>query len=173
MKSPTTYSEWANLLDQFGNGNDHVLEDMTNGSFIIDAGVANRFYSKAEETYKLRKQNWLDKFQRAFQFQNLKSEDDFEIALRNGKQNLITLNKFISIKSFPEDLQKTFKNDLDDFIAEIRNSLQKNNSNRNEKITILLKSFQLNLNVPEQEISPKELSKNNTIISPTGRKIIF
>lgn len=173
MKGPTTYSEWSTILNLFGNGNDDVLEEMIHGSFTIDAGVANRFYNKVEETYKKRKQNWLAKFQKAFQLQSLKSEDDFEIALRNGKQNLIVLNKFISVKSFPEDLQKTFKKDLEDFISEIRNSLKKNNSNRNEKIAILLNSFQLNMDIQEQERNQKELPKNNTVIAPLGRKIIF
>jgi len=170
MKAPTTYSEWTNLLIQFGNGNDSILDQLNSGSFLIDASTANRFYSKVEEVYKKRKQNWLDKFQKSFQLQSLKTEDDFEIALRNGKQNLIVLHHFININGFPEDLKKMLQKDLEDFVTEIRTSLKKNNSkiSGSEKIQVLLNSFQLN--TTSTEIKKESF---NEIIAPTGRKIIF
>lgn len=171
---PTTYSEWINLLNQFANGDDSVLDQLNNGTFLIDAGTANRFYSKVEEVYKKRKQSWLDKFQRSFQLQNLKTEDDFEIALRNGKQNLILLNQFIHISGFPEDLKKTFQKDLEDFVIEIRTSLKKSNSTSSkgsEKIQILLNSFQINMISTEIKIDKKD--NINEITASIGRKIIF
>jgi len=171
---PTTYSEWINLLNQFANGDDSVLDQLNNGTFLIDAGTANRFYSKVEEVYKKRKQSWLDKFQRSFQLQNLKTEDDFEIALRNGKQNLILLNQFIHISGFPEDLKKTFQKDLEDFVIEIRTSSKKSNSTSSkgsEKIQILLNSFQINMISTEIKIDKKD-NINETTAS-IGRKIIF
>ncbi|SFD12658.1 hypothetical protein [Flavobacterium phragmitis] len=175
-KPPTTYSEWVTLLHQFGDGNNSVLDNMNLGTFIIDSGTANRFYTKTEEVYKKRKQNWLDKFQRYFELQNLKTEDDFEIALRNGKQNLNALSDFVKIKSFPDALKKTLQKDLEDFITEIRTSLKKNNSKntaRNEKILILLNSFQLNVKSNENEINSEKQSSTNNTTTPTGRKIIF
>ncbi|MCZ2356764.1 MAG: hypothetical protein LC115_08785 [Bacteroidia bacterium] len=66
MAAPTTYSEWTNLLNKFGNGDDTALEELSKGSFTVDAGTASRFYSRVEEVYKKRKQSWLDKFQRSF-----------------------------------------------------------------------------------------------------------
>ena len=107
MTVPTTYSEWTNLLDKFGDGDDTALEELSKGSFLVDAGTASRFYLRVENVYKKRKQNWLEKFQRSFQFQNFKTEDDFEIALRNGKQNLSSLSKFALLKGFPDDLRKS------------------------------------------------------------------
>lgn len=175
MKGPVTYSEWINLLNKFGDGNDSALEELNLGTFIIDAGTANRFYTRVEEIYKKRKQNWLDKFHRFFDLQSLKTEDDFEIALRNGKQNLLVLKNFISLKGFPEDLQKTLKEDLESFITEIRASLKTNNtksSGRNEKIAILLNSFQFTSSF-EEETNSTFFSKDNTIIAPINRKIIF
>lgn len=173
MEGPTTYLQWAKLLDQFGNGDDSVLEQLNKGSFIIDAGTATRFYIKVEGVYKKRKQNWLDKFQRSFQLQNFRTDEDFEIALRNGKQNLFILNKFTNLNGFPIDLKKTLKRDLEDFIAEIKTSLKNNNSKISkgrEKILILLKSFELNTFPDEIKSIP---DNNNEIIAPTGRKIIF
>jgi hypothetical protein len=177
MAVPITYSEWTNLLDKFGDGDDSALEELSIGSFIVDAGTASRFYSRVEEVYKKRKQSWLDKFQRSFQLQNFKTEDDFEIALRNGKQNLSSLSKFVLLKGLPEDLQKTLKKDLEDFVAEIKKSLKDNVSkisSGREKMLILLSTFGLN-DIPEEIKTDKKNSKQNTneIIPPTGRKIIF
>lgn len=177
MAAPTTYSEWANLLDKFGDGDDTALEELSKGSFTVDAGTASRFYSRVEEVYKKRKQNWLDKFQRSFQMQNFKSEDDFEIALRNGKQNLYPLSKFVVLKGLPEDLRKTLKKDIEDFVAEIKKSLKDNVSkisSGREKMLILLNTFGLN-DIPEEIKTDKKNNKQNTneIIPPTGRKIIF
>lgn len=170
---PTTYSAWTMLLDQFGDGDDSVLEELNNGTFIIDAGTATRFYIKVEEAYKKRKQSWLDKFQFSFQLQNFKTEDDFEIALRNGKQNLSPLSKFVAIESLPDDLKKALKKDLEDFVNEIKTSLKKNNSSISkgrEKMLILLNSFDLNSTSQEILMNTKN---TNEIIASTGRKIIF
>ena len=177
MPVPTTYSEWANLLDKFGDGDDTALEELSKGSFLVDAGTASRFYLRVENVYKKRKQNWLEKFQRSFQFQNFKTEDDFEIALRNGKQNLSSLSKFALLKGLPDDLRKTLNKDLEDFVAEIKKSLKDNVckiSSGREKMLILLNTFGLN-EIPEEIIIGKNNDKQNTsnINSPTGRKIIF
>ncbi len=177
MAAPTTYLEWTNLLDKFGNGDDTALEELAKGSFTVDSGTASRFYSRVEEVYKKRKQNWIHKFQRSFQLQNFKSEDDFEIALRNGKQNLYPLSKFAVLKGLPEDLRKTLKKDLEDFVAEIKKSLKDNVSkisSGREKMLILLNTFGLN-DIPEEIKTDKKNIKKNTneIIPPTGRNIIF
>lgn len=175
--SPTTYSAWTKLLDQFSDGDDSVLEELNNGTFIIDAGTATRFYIKVEEAYKKRKQAWLDKFQFSFQFQNFKTVDDFEIALRDGKQNLSPLSKFVSIKGLPDDLKKALKKDLEDFANEIKTSLKKNNSTISkgrEKMLILLNSFDLNSTSEKILMNTKSYTKStNEIIASTGRKIIF
>jgi len=176
MKGPTTYSEWTILLDKFGSGDDSVVEELSNGSFIVDSGTATRFYTKIEEVYKKRKQNWLDKFQRSFQLQNFKTEDDFEIALRNGKQNLSPLSKFVLLKGLPEDLKRTLKKDLEDFVIEIKTSL-KNNASKiskgREKMLILLNTFEISV-ISEEIIDVKNSNQNtNEIIASTSRKIIF
>ena len=177
MASPTTYSEWSNLLDKFGDGDDMSLEELSKGSFTVDAGTASRFYSRVEEVYKKRKQNWLDKFQRSFQLQNFKTEDDFEIALRNGKQNLRSLSKFVVLKGLPDDLQKTLQNDLEDFVTEIKKSLKDNVSkisSGREKILILLNTFGINEIIEEIKTENKKNIQNTSeIYSPMGRKIIF
>ncbi|HRE64634.1 MAG TPA: hypothetical protein PKU77_12635 [Ferruginibacter sp.] len=177
MTAPTTYSDWAAVLERFGNGDDTVFEEMNAGNFTLDAGTAQRFYSRVEEVYKKRKQNWLDKFQRSFQMQNIRTDDDFGIALRNGKQNLLPLSKFVSAKGLPEDLRKTLQKDLDDFVAEIKKSLKDNvskTSNGREKMLVMLNTFGLPEIKQEEPIQKKASNKNESnTIPPTGRKIIF
>lgn len=177
MAVPSTYSEWSCLLDKFANGDNTALEDLSEGYFIVDAGTALRFYSRVEDVYKKRKQDWLDRFDRSFQLQNFKSENDFEIILRNGKQNLSPLSKFVALKGLPEDLKLALKKDLDDFVAEIKKSLKDNVSkisNGREKVLILLSTFGLNDVSIENKAKEKSNEQNtNEIITPTGRKIIF
>lgn len=177
MKALTTYSEWTILLNKFGNGDDTAIEELNKGYFIIDAGTATRFYAKVEEVYKKRKQNWLDKFQRSFHFQNFKTEDDFEIALRNGKQNLSPLIQFVVLKGFPDDLKKTLKKDLEDFVIEIRTSLKDSTSKISrgrEKMLILLNAFEITIILEDYKTDVNnEFQNTNKIIAPTGRKIIF
>lgn len=177
MVSPTTYSEWVNLLDRFGSGDDTSLEELNKASFTVDAGTASRFYARVEEVYRKRKQNWLDKFQRSFQLQNLKNEEDFEIVLRNCKQNFSPLIKFISLNGLPNDIKNTLKKDLEDFVSEIKKSLKDNisrSSSGREKMLILLNNFGLH-KVPEEIKTNNQINRENTnqIIPPTGRKIIF
>lgn len=178
MAGPTTYSEWADLLDRFSEGNDAVLEELGKGSFIVDAGTASRFYARVEEAYKKRKQNWLDRFQRSLQLQRFKTEDDFEIALRNGKQHLSPLGRFVKLEGLPEALRKTLRKDLEDFVAEIKKSLRDNvskNSSGREKLLLLLNTFGLN-DVPSEEIKTDQKNSRqdiNELLPPTGRKILF
>jgi hypothetical protein len=175
MKSPTTYSEWINLLDRFGNGDDTILPILIDGKFELDAGTATRFYFKVEEAYKKRKLIWLDKFQRLFNFQNFRKDEEFEIALRNGKQNLNPLINYVTLKSFPEDLSKTLKKDLNDFVTEIKKSLKENvskNSRGREKTLIMLNSFDI-FSINNETSCQNNLTNMNLTATNSGRKIIF
>lgn len=174
MKKPVTYADWVEVFERFGNGNDGVFEEMDAGSFELDAGTAQRFYTKAEEAYKKRKQNWLENFHRSFQTQNIKSADDFGIILLTGKKNLTPLLKFSNSKGLPEDLKNFLKKDLAEFVAEIKKSLKENISktdNSKEKMLININSFSLT-EIAEQS-QPPVSSKNNEESTPTMRKIIF
>lgn len=173
----TTYSDWADILDRFEKEDDTVFEDMNAGSFVLCAGTAQRFCSRVEEVYKKRKQSWLDKFQRSCQMQNFKTEDDFGIALKNGKQNLLPLSKFVTSKGLPDELKKTLHKDLEDFVAEIRKSLKDNISKINkdaEKMLLMLNTFTMIENPQEASFPKKKKNQNdNNLIPPTGRKIIL
>lgn len=174
MNVPITYSEWTVVLERFANNDDTTLSAINDGRFVLDAGTAQRFYTKVEEAYKKRKQNWLEKFQRSFQMQNIRTDDDFGIALRNGKQNLLPLAKFVAANGLPDDLKKVLQKDLTDFVAEIKKSLQDNTSKTNndrEKMLILIQTFGLPEIQPEKQTPEKEETIHVTPAS--GRKILF
>lgn len=177
MGTPKTYSDWVVLLERFGNGDETVLDEMNTGHFVLDAGTAQRFYLRVEDAYKKRKQDWLNKFQKSFQIQNIRTDDDFATTLWNGKQGLVPLLKFISAKGFPDDLRNTLLKDLIDFISEIKQSLKNRvpkTGNSSERLLAILNTFkmpEIMQEPPAQKIVGTNSSKNIPVVP--GRKIIF
>jgi hypothetical protein len=176
MASPITYSEWVSILERFGAGDDTIFEDINGGSFVLDAGTASRFYKKVDEVYKKRKQHWLEKFQRNFKIKSINSVDDFAIALREGKQNLTPLKKFVSSNGIPDDLRNTLQKDLSNFVLEVKNSLKdnitKDNNNREKIILIVNSSFLEEMSINEDS-QKNQNNTCNTTFQINGRKIIF
>lgn len=177
MAGPTTYADWVAMLDRFGKGDDTLLEQMSAGSFSLDAGTAQRFYTRVEEAYKKRKQCWLERFQRSFQISAVKTDEEFEAVLRDGKQNLFPLVRFVAVKAFPEDLAKTLREDLVAFVTEIRESMKAKASKSGtgkDKLILILSKFVLPELNPEQLSPSIRLNQKENSIPPTnGRKIIF
>ncbi len=179
MAVTRTYSEWMLMFERFGNGDDTVFDEMDSSEFTMDAGTAQRFCSRAEEAYKKRKQNWIDKFQRSFGLQKLTRTDDFGMVLRDGKQNLMPLVKFVASNGLPEALRKTLHDDLSSSIAEIRRGLKDNimksrDRNRNDTEKMLMMVGTLDLIAPTPQSSATNgIAADNAITPATGRKIIF
>lgn len=176
MAGPVTYLEWTEKLQRFGKGDDSVLSELEEGTFDIDAGTVYRFYNKVHETYVERKKLWVDKINRIFQVQYIKTENDISIVLQNAKGNLQPIAKFIRLKAFPEELQKTLKKDFEDFVSSIRKNMKEpiSKSNKNyEKIILLINSF----NFYETEIKTDSVSKSQknskTEEISNNRRIIF
>jgi hypothetical protein len=144
VTGPSTYFEWTNILKQFAMGDDSVLSDLERGSFAVDAGTVYRFYRKAQETYVERKKEWIDKFNRLFQIQYIKTESDISIVLQNAKANLQPIAKFIRLSAFPTDLQDTLKKDFEGFVAEVRKNIRESvtkNQPSNERILLIVNTF--------------------------------
>jgi len=176
VSTPNTYSEWVTLLDSFSEGDDTSISSLECGSFVVDAGTATRFYNRVEETYKKRKKRWLDNFQKSFEFSNIKRIDDFEIALRNGKQNLLPIYRFVNLPGLPDDIKKVLGKDLVDFVTEIKNTLKNNVSkvnNERDKMMIMLSSFELHVILPKSTDSSIKTLNNQGTEPGNGRKILF
>lgn len=168
MKSPVTYADWVDLFYRFGKG-ECVLDEMNSGHFSLDAGTADRFYTRAEEAYKARKKLWLDQFQRNFNLQNVRTIEELEFLLQNNKKTLSVLAKFAHSKGLPNELRENFTKDftgfVNDFKKNLKDSTPKDNQER-EKMLMIINSFSIEV----QNQSVKEISDPNL---STGRKIIF
>lgn len=170
MKSPVTYADWVDIFVRFGKGED-VFEEMSSGHFDLDAGVAERFYAKAEEAYKTRKKMWMDNFQRSFKIQDIKTVEEMEFILQNNKKTLSALSKFIHSKGLPKEIKETFEKDFVGFVGEFKNNLKDNvqrDNKEREKMLMTINSF--SINEPQQNLS---IDKGQDSNSSTGKKIIF
>jgi hypothetical protein len=174
MPSPTTYFEWCGLLERFARGDDAVLSDLEQGSFVVDAGTVYRFYNQVQEAYVERKKQWADKFNRSFQVQAIRTENDIALVLRNAKANLQPIARLIGLAAFPQDLRETLKKDFDGFVTEtkknIRESVRKNHPG-NEKILFVVNTFDFfGLRSPD---SSPENPGSHSETAPNKRKILF
>ncbi|MGK6343303.1 hypothetical protein ACMGDK_13760 [Chryseobacterium sp. DT-3] len=170
MKSPVTYADWADIFDRFGKGED-VLDEMNSGHFRLDAGTAERFYTRAEEAYKARKKIWLDQYQRNFNLQHIKTIEELEFLLQNNKKTLAVLAKFIYSKGLPTELRENFSKDFTGFVNDLKKNLKNNtpkDSQEREKLLMVINSF--SICEFQQNQSFEEIPNPN---SSTGRKIIF
>lgn len=179
MAAARTYAEWIQLFDRFGNGDDTVFDDLNSSEFIMDSDIAQRFSLRADEAYKKRKQIWKDRFYRSGGFLKLTKTDDFAMVIRDGKQNLLPLVKFVTSKGLPEAVRQTLHNDLSSSIAEIRRSLKDNitksrdrNRNDTEKMLLMVSTLDWVALAPLNN-EPAGKESNNTCTPVTGRKIIF
>jgi hypothetical protein len=176
MTVPNTYFEWADKLEQFARGDDSVLSELQQGTFAVDAGTVYRFYNKAQEAYVERKKRWLDKFNRLFQVQYVKTENDISIVLQDAKTNLQPIAKFIQIKAFPDDLRETLKRDFEGFVAEIRKNIRESvikKQPRNEKMLLVVNTFNFFDTATEACVSEKSSTESTSSKTPSKRRILF
>ena len=175
MSYPSTYFDWSNKLEQFAAGDDSILFELEKGSFIVDAGTVYRFYNKVQETYVERKKKWIDKFNRLFQIQYVRTENDISIILQNAKGNLGPIAKFIRLSAFPDDLKETLKKDFDGFLAEIRKNVRESISKsqpRNDKMLLIVNNFNFfDSNLGSDKAA--NLSTDSSTESINKRRILF
>ena len=116
-----TYFEWFKCLEKFSNGDDSQLDSILHGIFDVNSGTYMNFYKKVVETYKKRKEKWLEKFQSPLY--HAKTQNEVAIYLRNAKMNLEVIHAFIHAEAFPSNLRKTLKDDIEFFVSEIKQTL--------------------------------------------------
>ncbi len=176
MPSPTTYFEWFQLLERYARGDDGVLTDLEQGSFVVDSGTVYRFYNKVQEAYVERKKQWLDRFNRSFQVQSIRTESDISIVLRNAKSYLQPIARLIKLSAFPKDLQDTLKKDFDGFVADVRKNIKESvtkNQPGNEKMLFIVNTFdfyETSFQGPPSENSPSDQAPG---VTQNKRRILF
>jgi len=175
MNAPKTYFEWKNILDQFSCGDDSVLPIMHEGEMKMDAGTAMRFANLVDQTYRKRKQIWVDKFNGLFKSQIIKNSSGFGVILNQTKGNLRLLIQFTQLAPFSTDLKKMLAEDLENYIQQIKKSIKDDlYKNRTSEMNSLLIIFD-NLDVNKISIVNKS---QDTVSAPDSnlpgkRRIIF
>lgn len=171
MKAPATYFEWKEISEKFSKGEDSLIPLMNEGAVTLDAGTAERFMMLFEETYKKRKQLWMDKFKNVSQNHNIRAASDFTVVVAQAKNSLKSLILYTELKPFNNDLKKVLKDDLKSFIEEVKKSLKENAmKDRTNQMNTLLLAFN-NLEV-EKVSAPAPAPQQENFI-PNKKKIIF
>lgn len=171
MKAPTTYFEWKELLDKFSRGEENVIHLMNEGTVTLDAGTAGRFMILFEDTYKKRKQLWMDKFKYLSQSQNIRSSSDFSVVISQAKAGLKNLVLYTELKPFTNELRKVLKDDLKSFVEEVKKSLKENAMrDRTNQVNSLLLAFD---NLDIEKISAPVPNPQQENFVPNKKKIIF
>jgi len=176
MTIPNTYFEWADKLEQFARGDDSVLSELQQGTFAVDAGTVYRFYNKAQEAYVERKKRWLDKFNRLFQVQYVKTENDISIVLQDAKTNLQPIAKFIQIKAFPDDLRNNLKKDFHGFVTEVRKNIKESimrSQPHNEKMLLIINNFNFFESDVQAVVPNKSIAEPPSAETTNKRRILF
>jgi hypothetical protein len=176
MPSPTTYFDWSQLLERYARGEDAVLSELEGGSFVVDSGTVYRFYNKVQEAYVERKKQWMDKFNRSFQVQSIRTESDMSIVLRNAKSYLQPIARLIKLSAFPKDLQDTLKKDFDGFVTDVRKNIKesvKKNQPGNERMLFIVNTFDFYENSFQSPLSQNSLSDSAQGTTPNKKRILF
>ncbi|MFA8434083.1 MAG: hypothetical protein ACEPOZ_06160 [Marinifilaceae bacterium] len=146
MPVPTTYLEWSELLDQFGKGDNTALDDLNNGNYACDSVIGWRFCTRVYEAFNNRIKIWLDKFESSFHLRNFRSFEDYDALLKDAKQNLTPLFRFIELEGLPKEIRSALRNEFQEFLTEFKKSMIKNvpkESNNKERILFLLNAFSI------------------------------
>lgn len=176
MTAPSTYYEWSLLLERFGLGDDSVTFDLQRGTFTFDSGTVYRFYNNVQDAYTERKKRWIDKFNRLFQIQKFRTENDISMILQDAKFYLQPIVKFIRIDAFPKDLRDVLKKDFDEFVNDIRKNIKDSimrNHPHNEKMILIVNSFKFFESEVQIDSSNNSNGASNSVETINKRKIIF
>lgn len=177
MEGLTTYAGWVKALEKFSTGDDTVIFLMESGSFVLDAGVAQRFYTSVEKVYRLRKEQWLNKLNQNLQAQSVGPVRELVLTVDNAKTNLRPLIRFAQARGLPAELRLVLEKDLLAFVAEVKESLIKNIPKGHPHREAMLLTLQ-NFNLPHNYgmVSESQPVQSRTVPVSTslpGRKIIF
>jgi hypothetical protein len=121
---PRVYAEWLPLLDQFREGDDAVLEAMRAGTIEWTNVVAERWTSHIAGALTAR----LQAVSRQLQVGLDRSRGDvFAIskAMIGARRSLVSLRLLATLPCAPENVQKHLVSELDRFVTQTQETLEK------------------------------------------------
>jgi hypothetical protein len=124
MNPPRTYAEWLPLLDQFGAGDDSVLEIMRGGTLEWTNVVAERWTRQVADSLTTRLQSLSKQLQTSL---DRARGDHFAIsnALLLARRGLSPLRALVSLQALPPDLRNHLTSEVDRWATETQKSLER------------------------------------------------
>lgn len=124
MNTPRTYAEWLPLLDRFRSGDDSDIQTMQNGSIEWTNVVAERWTRQVADALAARLQALSTNLQTGL---NRARGDYFAVSngLLAARRGLAPLRSFVALPCFPEMVRSHLASELDRWVTQTQNSLEK------------------------------------------------
>jgi hypothetical protein len=172
---PRVYAEWLVLLDRFRDGDDSVLSMMHQGTIEWTNVVAERWTFRVADTLNAR----LSALSRKLQMGLDRSRGDvFAIsrAMIDARRSLAPLRTLASLPCTPEDVRKHLETELERFIRQTQETLERGARDIRSDNGLVLKALRdnpltaaLNPGIPRVPISSESSDRTPT----RGRRIII
>ena len=140
--NPTTYSEWAEVLEMFKGGQqtDQVIEQMKMGKIEWQTGVAERFMKRLNEAIDERLQRATKQFQLNFS-RSGNSEREILQSLMTLRKELLSIQSAVNLPALPEDTRQQLIDVIKEQRQQIQQSLEETaKSDRTGKLSSLVRN---------------------------------
>ena len=175
MNGPRTYAEWLTLLDPFRSGDDSGLKAMQNGSIEWTNIVAERWTRQVCEALTARLQALSKQLQTGLD-RARGDASGISNALLGARRALGPLRAFVSLPCLPEGVRNHLEAELNRWITETQNSLERHAAQVRHDQGRLLKTIRDHPlgAVSVNRSSPPDAGSNQDPIPPVrGRRIIL
>lgn len=146
IRPPTTYAEWAKILDMLKNREDDsaVLQAMLCGTVEWQSGVAERFSKKLIDTVNYRMNSATDKFQKEMS-RSRGQERAIVQALLALRKELSFLARAINLPALPEKDRQHYYQLVLSQANSIQNSLEDSaKTDRTGKLASIVRNNRVN-----------------------------
>lgn len=125
MNSPSTYSEWVDVLEAFLDGEREVaaLKAMSNGSFQWTSGAAQHLSRRVVDTINQRLQTIQQQLSKELEFA-AGQESAIVKALLHARQRLANINELLQIDVFQEQISSSLSENLHETVKQLQSSLE-------------------------------------------------
>lgn len=164
---PTTYAEWAVLLDNFGAGDDEAILAMAAGHLEGGSGVTERWVKRITDCQNHRLTR-LDG-QLASMLSRTRDPMALSMTLIVVRKALDLLRAFAAIDAFPEDVRTFLRDQIGDWASRQQTSLERSAAaprDDRDRLLKLLRDTSLTTVAPAP-------AHPQTAPGPTGRRVIL
>ena len=147
MNPPTTYAEWASLLNELKSTPIHedTIESIYQGKLEFLPGVAERFTSRLTETVNARLERIIANFNQTLR-RPAADERALVTALRTLQKDFKMLLQLVKMPVLPEKFQEIYIRTIRDQAKKIQTSLENSaKSDRSGKLSSIIRQYSINV----------------------------